>query len=84
MDNSEFKKIWYKSKTIIVNSFIGLLTLFNEIGGDFKNVIQENLPFLKDIDAKWYVYAVIFLIIFNIVNRKFINTEIKITKKTKK
>lgn len=83
--DSEIKKMWYKSKTIIVNSLIGLLSLLNEVGGDFKDVIQENLPFLKDLDGKWYIYAVIFLVLFNVINRSFTKDKIEIKpKKTKK
>ena len=81
---TEIKKIWYKSKTIIVNSFLGLLSLFNEFGGEIKETVQNNLPFLKDVDSKWYIYAVIFLVVFNIINRKFTNKEIVVKpKKTK-
>lgn len=83
--DSEIKKMWYKSKTIIVNSLIGLLSLLNEVGGDFKDVVQENLPFLKDLDGKWYIYAVVFLVLFNVINRSFTKDKIEIkAKKTKK
>ena len=78
---TEIKKIWYKSKTIIVNGFLGLLSLFNEFGGEIKDTVQNNLPFLKDVDAKWYIYAVIFLVVFNIINRKFTSKEIVVKPK---
>ena len=78
---NDVSKAWYKSKTIVVNSLLGLLSLFNEFGGEVKDILESNMPFLREIDSKWYIGAIAFLIIFNIVNRIYTDKPIAIKKK---
>ena len=72
----EFKKFWYRSKTIVLNGGIAVITGIMALIQELQPYLENNLEFIKGINPKYYLIAIIVLGILNIINRFYTHTSI--------
>lgn len=72
------KKIWYKSKTIITNIFIAVVSFIGFFLEETKDIVNSNLDYFKSsgIDVKYIFILLIFIALVNIYLRFKTKTKI--------
>lgn len=82
MNTNELKKIWFKSKTIVINLLTAITSMLLLFWEDIGTLLNDNLPYLKSIlTPNKMLIAFIILALFNTYSRIKKNDPIAFKKK---